>query len=207
MKIQCTCLLILLGLVCVSCNKSSSNGPQGPITTNANLAAHDFTKAYLTEDKMQKFLQSMNEGENPFEYLFARAGGATTPADLTSRMAALDAFARKYGFQGYQDYLAVWGRIMAGEATIMGESMKQSARAMTQKTIQAAEEQLKNQNLSPDMRKIYEQQIASGKESMQQLDQPSKTELNENDLTLVKKYSPQITEASKKFSQRHSATQ
>jgi hypothetical protein len=208
MKIKYLGLWILLGILCISCNKSSSNAPQLPVTTSSNAAAiNDLTKPYLTDDKVQKFLQSMSEGQNPFEYLFAPGTRAATPADLASRMAALDAFARKYGFSGYQDYVTVWGRIAVGQAVIIGESMKQSAREMAQKMIQSAEEQLKNPNLSPDMRKAYEQQVASGKQSLQQMDQPSKTTLNDSDLALVKKYSPQITEASKKFNQRSIPTQ
>lgn len=206
MNIKFLGLLILAGLFCVSCNKSSSSAPQ-PFTTASNVAAHDYTQPYLTGEKIQKFLQSMSEGQNPFEYLFAPGNRTATPADLATRMAALDAFARKYGFQGYQDYVAVWGRIVAGQVTIMADGMKQSARDIAEKSIQSAQEQLKNPNLSADMRKVYEQQIEGAKTSLQQLDQPSRNALNANDLALVKKYSPQITEASRKYNSRSVPTQ
>lgn len=194
-------LTFLLVVVCVSCNKSSTSGPQSMATTaQQQAAARDYTKPYLTDDKMQKFIQSMGEAQNPFNKMFAAAINA--PGQVPGEVAALDAFARKYGFSGYQDYMNVWGRIVVGQMTIMAEGMKKGVREMTEKNIQNAEEQLKNPNLSADMRKLYEDQVASGKKSLQEMDKPSSTQLNDSDLALVRKYQLQIEEASKRFNGR-----
>jgi hypothetical protein len=189
-------LVLWLALVSVACNKSSTPSSQGPVTRSSELASRDYTKPYLTEEKMQKFVQSLSEAQNPFEGMFA---AGRTSGSIPGQVAALDAFARKYGFQGYQDYVAVWGRIAVGEALIMSEGMKKSVREMTEKTIQSAEEQLKNPSLSPEMRKVYEEQVTSGKKSLQELDKPSDTQLNDSDLALVRKYAGQINEASQKY--------
>ena len=196
-------LVLLLALLCVSCKKSSS-GPAAA-STSAAVASRDYTTPYLTDEKIQKFLQSMGEAQNPFEGMFAHGG--RTPADLPREVAALDAFARKYGFSGYQDYIAVWGRIAVGEAIIMSEGLKKSVREMTEKNIQNAQEQLKNPNLSPEMRKVFEEQVTSGQQSLKDLDKPSDTKFNDSDLALVRKYSNQIDDASKKYRRQGIPTQ
>ncbi|HLJ28211.1 MAG TPA: hypothetical protein VKY85_15980 [Candidatus Angelobacter sp.] len=193
-------LAILFALACVSCNKSPSPKPQSMSPASTSVASRDYSAPYLTDDKMQKFLQSMSEAQNPFEGMFAQAG--KTPGSIPAEVAALDAFARKYGFQGYQDYMAVWGRIAVGEMSIMAEGMKKGLREMTEKSIQSAQEQLKNPSLSPEMRKVYEQQITSGQQSLQNMDKPQKNSLNDSDLALVRKYSPQIEEASRRYNKR-----
>ena len=143
---------VVLVAACVACNKSSTSGPQSMGTASQQAAARDYTKPYLTDDKIQKFIQSMGEAQNPFDKMFASA--MTTPGQVPGEVAALDAFARKYGFQGYQDYINVWGRIVVGQMTIMAEGMKKGVREMTEKNIQNAEEQLKNPNLSPDIAQV-----------------------------------------------------
>jgi hypothetical protein len=201
MNLKRVMLSVLLVFVFVSCNKKSSTpGPQSAGSTSTAVASRDYTTPYLTDDKMQKFLQSMSESQNPFESMFGQAGRA--PGSIPGEVAALDTFARKYGFQGYQDYMAVWGRIVVGEMTIMAEGMKKGVREMTEKNIQNAEEQLRNPSLSADMRKIYEDQVTSGKKSLQDLDKPSSSKFNDNDLAMVRKYQPQIEEASKKYNKR-----
>lgn len=189
-------LVVLLLVACVSCNKSSTSS----MTPQQQAAARDYTKPCLTDEKIQKFIQSMGEAQNPFSKMFAAA--VTAPGQVPGEVAALDAFARKYGFSGYQDYVNVWGRIVVGQMAIMAEGMKKGVREMTQKNIQNAEEQLKNPNLSPDMRKMYEEQVAGGKKSLQEMDKPSSTEINDSDLALVRKYQSQIEEASKRFNGR-----
>lgn len=193
MKSKRLVLTFLLVVACVSCNKSSTSS----MTPQQQAAARDYTKPYLTDEKIQKFIQSMGEAQNPFNKMFAAA--VTAPGQVPGEVAALDTFARKYGFSGYQDYMNVWGRIVVGQMTIMAEGMKKGVREMTEKNIQNAEEQLKNPNLSPDMRKMYEDQVAGGKKSLQEMDKPSSTQYNDSDLALVRKYQSQIEEASKRF--------
>jgi hypothetical protein len=196
MKVKCALLLLLSSVACVSCKRAAI--PASP--ANAAAAAHDYKVPYLTDDNVQRLIQSMGEAQNPFDAMFTK--GSAVPGTIPGQVAALDAFARKYGFQGYQDYMAVWGRIAVGEMTIMTEGMKTSIRDSTQKNIQNAQEQLKNPNLSPDMRKVYEQQVTAGQQELQNLDKPSTSSLNDNDLALVRKYQPQIDAASQKYNKR-----
>ena len=198
MKAKCALLFLLMSLVCVSCKKAAAPVSPAGSAAAANVA-RDYRVAYLTDDKIQRFIQSMGEAQNPFEAMFTKAGAV---GGIPGEVAALDAFSRKYGFQGYQDYMAVWGRIMVGEMTIMTEGMKKDIRDSTQKNIQNAQDQLKNPNLSPEMRKVYEQQVASGQQELQNMDKPSPSSLNDNDLALVRKYQPQIDAASQKYSKR-----
>ena len=72
----------------------------------------------------------MKEEHNPFELIFKAGGQMQNPLDLASRLEEFNAFARKYGFQDYQGYTAVCGRIMAGEMQLWAaEMMKDSAKS------------------------------------------------------------------------------
>jgi hypothetical protein len=62
-----------------------------------------------------------------------------------------------------------------------------------------AEKSLKDPNLSPEMKKIYEDQVASAKKSTEDLSKPQDSSLNEDDLNLIRKYKAQIDEATKKY--------
>ncbi len=70
---------------------------------------------------------------------------------------------------------------------------------MLEKMIVDAEKSLKDPNLSPEMKKIYEDQVASAKKSAEDLGKPQESTLNEDDLNLIKKYKPQLDEATKKY--------
>lgn len=199
MKVKCALFLLLLSVACVSCKKAAT--PASPANAvSAAAVSRDYKLPYLTDDKVQRFIQSMGEAQNPFDAMFTK--GSAVPGTIPGEIAALDAFARKYGFQNYQDYMAVWGRIVVGEMTIMTEGMKTGIRDSTQKNIQNAQDQLKNPNLSPEMRKVYEQQVTAGQQELQNLDKPSTSSLNDNDLALVRKYQPQIDAASQKYNKR-----
>jgi hypothetical protein len=70
---------------------------------------------------------------------------------------------------------------------------------MLEKMIVDAEKSLKEPNLNPDMKKSYEEQITSSKKALEDLDKPQESSLSEDDLSLIKKYKPQIDEATKKY--------
>lgn len=162
-------------------------------------AQNDYMKPYLTDGKMAKFIESLQEDVNPFEVLF-KGGQMMKMSDIEKRAQEYNGFARKYGFADFGDYMAVWGRIMVGDMTI-------SSREWTKKTIQGmeesiriAEEQLKKPDLNAEMRTIYEDQIKSGKESIADMSKPDESpSLNAEDLALVAKYKAQIDEAVKKY--------
>lgn len=193
-----------LALICASCGKQSGgslaaqSAPQGG---HAKSALNDYTKPYLNDDKVQRLINSMQEGKNPFDFLFGTGSKAASLATLPTAIPELDLFARKYGFGGYEDYMAVWGRVVAGQAAMMAEDMMKGARESMESSIQSAQAELKKPDLSPEMRQMYEQQIAGARESLDKMNEPDgNSALNAGDLELVKKYKDRIDEAEKKYS-------
>jgi len=158
-----------------------------------NNAVTDYKKPYLTDDKMQRFIASMKEEHNPMELIFKQGGQTQNPASMSKRIDEFNGFSRKYGFQDYQDYTAVWGRIMAGQMQMMGE---EAFKGM----ISGAQAELKKPDLAPEMRKVYEDQIASAQKSLDDMNKKdSRSSLNPEDMELVKKYKDQIDAAEKKY--------
>ena len=164
---------------------------------------NDYMKPYLTDEKMVKFIESLQEDVNPFEVLFKQGAGGRMiqMTEIQKRAEEFSGFARKYGFADFSDYTAVWGRIMVGEMLVAAEDMKKSTIEMWEKSIQSAEESLKKPDLDAETRKLYEDQIAGGKTSIEDLKKPDTSSLNEADLALVAKYKTQIDEATKKYKQ------
>jgi uncharacterized protein YqeY len=162
-------------------------------------AQNDYMKPYLTDEKVTKFIESLQEDVNPFEVLF-KGGQMMNMSDIEKRTQEYNGFARKYGFADFGDYMAVWGRIMVGDMMIAGEKMKTDMIKGMEESILSAEENLKKPDLSPDMRTIYEEQIKSAKTSIEEFQKPDDTSgLNAEDLALVAKYKAQIDEATKKY--------
>ena len=190
-------------LACASCGKQSGSSfvaPSSPGPVRAKSALDDYSKPYLTDDKVQKLINSMQEGKNPFDFLFGTSGKAANLTNLITAVPELEAFSRKYGFDGYEDYMTVWGRIAAGEATLMAEDMLKGARQSMQESIQSAQAQLQKPDVSADMRKMYEEQIAGAQKSLDDMDKPnSASSLNAADLELYKKYKDEIAAAEKKY--------
>lgn len=191
----------LLMLVCVSCSSKPKTSGNSFTASSQTDPRRDYSKPYLTDANVTNLIKSMNEEHNPFEVIFKQGGQINTVADMQSRMAEFNAYARKYGFQDYEDYMAVWGRVFVGQAQLWANDMKQGVEKMTRDNIDNAKKQLQDPNLSPDMRKIYEQQVTSGEKSLADMEKPGKNSLNDSDLALVKKYLPQLQEATKKYSQ------
>jgi hypothetical protein len=194
-------LLLLAGVFTTSCTgKPSGSSGMFSSPVQANAAANDYTKPYLTDEKMTQFLASMKEERNPFEVIFKEGGGMRNPVDFAGRLEEFNSFAHKYGFQDYQDYSAVWGRIMAGQMQIWGADMVKDSVQSFQKMATDAQADLKKPNLSPEMRKMDEDQIANAQKTIDDLNQSnSKSALNAADMELVKKYKDQIEQAQKKY--------
>jgi len=184
----------VLGTACQTSKPAPSSGAvSGRPNSSAAAAANDYSKPYLSDDKMQQFLASMKEEHNPLELVFKQGGQMQNPATMGERIDEFNAFARKYGFQDYQDYTAVWGRIMAGQMEIFGE---QTFRDM----ISGAQAELKKPDLAPEMRKVYEDQVATAQQSLDKMNNgSSSSSLNAADMELVKKYKDQIEAAQKKY--------
>jgi len=196
-------VVLVAGIGMSSC-QGKPNAPAGllssPATRAQQSAANDYTKPYLTDEKMQKFITSMQEEHNPLALIFKKGGQMQNPLDLASRLEEFNAFARKYGFDDYQDYSAVWGRIMAGEMQLWAADMKKDSAKMFEKMMADAQEDLKKPGLTPERQKMDEQQIASSQKAFDDMNNnDSKSAVNAADLELVKKYKDQIDAAEKKY--------
>ena len=184
-------LALLFAMSCQSSKPTSSSAVPSLPATRAASAANDFSKPYLTDDKMQKFLASMQEEHNPLELIFKPGGQAQNPASMNERIDEFNSFAHKYGFQDYQDYTSVWSRITAGEMQLWGAKTFEDM-------ISGAQAELKKPDLAPEMRKVYEDQITSSQKALDDLNKKS-TSVNPADMELVKKYKDQIDAARKKY--------
>jgi len=196
--------LLSAALVAATSCQSGQHGPSSGMFSpsaapRANDVANDYTKPYLSDEKMQKFLTSMKEEHNPFELIFKQGGGLQNPADLTSRLEEFNSFARRYGFQDYQGYTAVWGRIMVGEAQIAAADMVKDTAKSFQKMIDDAQADLKKPDLSPEQRKMDEDQIAGAQKTIHDISESGSNSLNEADMALVTNYKDQIDAAEKKY--------
>jgi hypothetical protein len=193
-------LLTCAGVTTISCTGGQPAGPKlfssasaSRSASSADSAANDYTKPYLSDEKVKKLIDSMKEEHNPFEVIFKAGGQMRNPLDVASKMEELNSSARKYGFADYRDYTAVWGRVVAGEMQLLGEET-------FQKMISDAQAELKKPDLSPEMKKIYEDQIASSQKTLDEMHNPkSGSGLNAADLGLVKRYKDQIDQAQEKY--------
>jgi len=184
-------LALLFAMSCQSSKPTSSSAAPSLPATRAASAANDYTKPYLTDDKMQKFLSSMQEEHNPLELIFKPGGQMQNPGSMNERIDEFNSFAHKYGFQDYQDYTSVWSRITAGEMQLWGAKTFEDM-------ISGAHAELKKPDLAPEMRKVYEDQIISSQKALDDLNKKS-TSVNAADMELVKKYKDQIEAARKKY--------
>src|ERR1043166_4371307 len=151
---------------------------------------HDYSNPYLTDGRMAKLLKSMEEEKNPFDYMFGE-GGPPTFSQMTERLAELNGFARRFGFQDSEDYCAVWGRV-----AVCGSAL--ASREMTDKLIEHAKEELQKPDLSAEAKKRQEELVASLTKSREETGK----DLNPADLAVVQKYRTQIAEAKKKYQKR-----
>jgi len=188
-------LLLIASVLVTSCQSSKSATSAGmfssPATRVSQNVANDYSKPYLTDDKMQQFLASMKEEHNPLEIIFKQGGGMQNPASLGDHLDEFNSFARKYGFQDYQDYTGVWGRVQVGEMQIWGAKT-------FEEMISGAQKELKKPDLAPEMRKVYEEQIASAQKSLNDMNTKTSA-VNAADMELIKKYKDQIDAAEKKY--------
>lgn len=206
--------LVLFALA--SCTKIEETVPPASPSPSAGGAAgsaaapapgakdpkNDYSQPYLTEEKVKKFLESTKEEKNPLEEVLKSLAGGKGAMELfksKDRIEAFNAFAKKYGFSDYTDYTAVWGRMIVGSAMAATQGMMKSSEKMIQDMMMKAEEQLKKPDLTPEMRKMYEDHVASNKKSLEDMRKSQKSNWNEQDAALIAKYKPQIDEAMKKF--------
>jgi hypothetical protein len=196
----------LLFFACGGKDKAASTenaSAPGPSASASGNPIQDYKIPYLDDEKMNAFLSSLKEERNPFELMFKEGGGAPGLTDIQDRLEDYNAFARKYGFKDYADYMAVWGRITVAELEMWGESMSQGTVKMYEDTIKNAEEALKKPDLDPEMKKMYEEQISNSRTSLEDLkNQKSESGISAADMEMVKKYKAQIDQETAKYKQK-----
>ena len=208
-KVLCTVPLILV-LLLVSCGKKES-GPVGSVGEKVAQAVSssspaekggdplkDYKVPYLNDEKMVHFLDSLKESKNPFEILF-KANSMSGLSQIRNEVEKFNDYAKKYGFQGYEDYMAVWGRITVAEIVVAAEKMKEGTIKMLEGLKKSAEEGLKRPNLSSEERKDLEQQIAENTKSIEEMKNPGEQSISKEDMAVYLKYKDQIEEAVKKY--------
>lgn len=197
-----SCVVVGAALALVS--GCSLKGPSitEPTRQQTSEALSDYKKPYLTDDKMNKFIATLKDDKNPFETIFKRGATPFNPFAVKERLEEFNSWSRGRGFEGYEDYLAVWGRIMVGQMQIVAGESKKGLKESMEKTIAAAEEALKQPGITPEMKTMYEEQIKSAKTTMAEMDKANMdSALNADDQALVAKYNSQIQEALKKWQQ------
>jgi hypothetical protein len=191
--------------VAASCGKKEGGTAASPAVKPGD-SRYDYSKPYLTEANVEKLLVALKDGDNPLKSALGAAGMVRGPGSRKEDLAQLDATARKYGFEGFEDYMAVWGRVTVAQLQVWGEQVSKSSNELFTKNIASAEEALKKPDLSPEMREMYEEQVKSGREALESTKTEAKSELNAADLAVFKKYQTQIEAATKKAAPPPAAT-
>jgi hypothetical protein len=187
---------VLAATVLVAGCRGDARSPSTPSADAAPIV--DPTKAYLTDDKMTRFVDSMRAEANPFDFLFRMNSGdeaAKPHAQLGSeRLAQLDGFARKFGLAGAEEYFQIWTRIMLAEMSELAES----ARQMGDEAAALLEKRLQRPDLPETERQDLQKQLEQVKERFAAEDVRGAT-LNSADLEVVRKYKGDIDEALKRW--------
>jgi hypothetical protein len=190
-------------LLVTGCGKKENASPSGSASSPASSSSSssgksDYSKPALTEEKLTRFIDSMQEEKNPLEFIFKPGGGMRGMMDMKAKEVELNAYARKYGFKDYVEYIDTWGRVMVGQMQIGAAKMFQGLRESSQKSMEEAEAKLKDPSLTAEQRRLYTEQVESSKKSLADMAKADTNSLNAADVTLVEKFSDRINAAAKK---------
>lgn len=192
---------VAMGLLLVSCTKSTDEGSSAggsPGGAGSEDPLEDYSKPYLTEAKVTRLLDSMKD-EDGFARIAEKLSQPVGWRGVMGQAKELDAFARRYEFKDFQEYVAVWGRVWMGWGQEIGGQAMNEGRAYLSKSIEEAEAALKKPDLTPEMREMYEAQIAAAKEAIDDMEAQKSDQdaLSEKDMAIVRKLRPQIEAAMK----------
>jgi hypothetical protein len=191
-------LFLLLASGCGNKAPGRVSGSGSSPSRSASSGRSDYSQPALTEQKMARFLESMQEEKNPLEFIFKPGGQMRGFADMKNKEAELNAYSVKCGFSDYREYIDTWGRVTVGEIQLSAAKMMKGLSESTEKTVKAAEEKLKEPSLTAEQRQMYTEQIEQGRKSIADLTKSNSGGLNAADLALVEKYAPQLDAAAKK---------
>ncbi len=189
-------------LVGTGCGSKPGAGPSGSASSapasSASSGASDYSKPALTDEKIAKLIESMQEEKNPLEFIFRPGGQMRGFAEMKAKEIEFNAYAKKYGFKDYTEYIDTWGRVMVGEMQLAAGKMMQGLKESTEKSIQEAEARLKDPSLLAEQKQMYTSQLEDGKKSLADFTKNDANSLNAADLALVEKYKTQLDQAAKK---------
>lgn len=172
---------------------SGSNG--GSTSSDGDKPWDDASKPYVTEKKMANMIASLKESTNPFR-AFTKGLSAF---NAQSRLAEFDTYAKKNGFESGEEYMASWMRIMGVYTYLLTDDGLQSMIKGQEEIIKNTQEALKKPDLTPDMRKMYEEQVKGAQEGLQALKQPRESPFNAQDIEVVRKNRAAFEEAVKEM--------
>ena len=186
--------------VATGCGKKDPAAGPAPTASAASPSSSgqsDYSKPALTEEKLTRFIESMQEEKNPLEFIF-KGGGMQSAAEMKAKEIELNAYARKYGFRDYVEYIDTWGRVMVGQMQVGAAKMFSGMAEGARKNIQEAEAKLKDPALSPEQRQKYVEQAEQGKQSLAEMTKTEANGLNAADLALIEKLNDRLNEAARK---------
>lgn len=206
MKFLCACLSVLTLLA--ACGKSddsssdssgdgsgSKSGSSNPSSdgNQPKKAVEDFSKPYLTEERMGNFMNSIKERQTPFGIL--AEGGTMGALNPGIRLDEMNAFARKHKFADAEEYIGAWGRVFATWMTVKMEESNKAAISTSETVLKTLEDELKKPDLDPEMRKALEEQVKNSREQIEELKKPQENEINKQDLEVMRKHAKEYEEA------------
>ena len=194
----------MLSLFLAACSKSeddssskSSDGGGGGGGGSHSAAADgarpvdDITKPFLSDKKLDNLVAALKDPETPFD-----AVQGATAFNAGSKMKDFDAAARKHGFKDGTDFMDVWTRFHGAAAIAAIDDQNQKFVQDQQAIIKTAEEALKQKDLAPETRKIYEDQITQGKATIAAINQPREGDaMNAEDIALYRKHKAEVEKA------------
>jgi hypothetical protein len=169
-----------------SSSSDSSGGDQGSEHRDEpKQPVEDYSKPYVTEERMGNFLASLKEHQNPFEIM---AKGGVVAGLTGSRLEETNAFARKYKFKDAAEYIGAWARVFA---TWMAVKMEETAVLQAEGydiQIKTMETELKKPDLAPEVRTAYENQLKQIKDAQAEAKKPKESQVPKEDLAVMKKH-------------------
>jgi len=188
--------------VATGCGKKDPAARPAPVpgasaASPSSSGQSDYSRPALTEEKLTRFIESMQEEKNPLEFIF-KGGGMHSAAEMKAKEIELNAYARKYGFKDYVEYIDTWGRVMVGQMQVGAAKMFHGMAEGARKNIQEAEAKLKDPALSPEQRQKYVEQAEQGKQSLAEMTKTEASGLNAADLALIEKLNDRLNEAARK---------
>ena len=189
----CTFVALLFAACGKAEEPSSGSSDGGGNGSGASAAAgsndgekpwDDMKKPFLSEQKMGNMVASLKDPNTPF----ATFESGVNAFNAEAKLKEFDATARKHGFKDGEEYRAVWARIVNASMQVTQNESNESMIKGLEESIKSAQEALKKPDVTPEVRKVYEQQIQSSQQSIESYKQMKLSVANEQDVEVFKKH-------------------